>query len=230
MNPGSSPSEGWNGGRHARFEFPESPTITADTLAGSELTINQLKALPKPIRGWRPAASLQLLYEDTQTGLRARQLCERIVDCFDLEADFNVRLFRFDLLEDRLLFEVVLKEAQSAVILLVAAQGSGPLPETVLAWVRRWMACDNDEPRAMVVFLEDASEGSAAAEELLARLEIVAQEFGVAVFPVLGHLPPVVWQAPVDSSPVTGTDKIVRLDDTLYRSRDWVKRFWGINE
>jgi hypothetical protein len=81
-----------------------------------------------------------------------------------------------------------------------------------------------------VVFLESASKGSAQNAELFARLEGVARMFDVDVFPVLGQLPPVVWQAPVDSTSMTATRKIVRLDDARYRTRDWEKRFWGINE
>jgi hypothetical protein len=232
MNPRSSPLEIWNSDRDAQFYFHGSSTITTDVYSASKLTINALKALQKqPLNGSKPATTLQLLYEDTQTGLRARQICERIVDCFDLEADFHVRLFRFDLLEDPLLFEVVLKEAQTAVVLLLAAHGSTHLPETVFAWVRRWMASnDNDEPRAMVVFLESASKGSAQGEELLARLEGVARMFDVDIFPVLGQLPPVVWQAPVDSASMTVPAKLVRLDDARYQPGDWENRFWGINE
>src|SRR5215472_1516575 len=100
MNPRTSALEIWNSGRDARFYFHGSSTITTDVLSASELTIKALKALQKPLIGCKPATTLQLLYEDTQTGLRARQICERVVDCFDLEADFHVRLFRFDLLED----------------------------------------------------------------------------------------------------------------------------------
>jgi hypothetical protein len=163
-------------------------------------------------------------------GLRARQICERIVDCFDLEADFHVRLFRFDLLEDRLLFELALKEAQRAVILLLAAHGSSRPPAVVFAWVRRWLAFHSDQPRALVVFLESAWSGSTQTQELLARLEAVAHLFGVDVFPVLDHLPPVVWQAPIDSVSTTPTGKIVRFGDARDWPGDWEKRFWGIIE
>jgi hypothetical protein len=80
-----------------------------------------------------------LVYEDFSTGLRARQAFEQVVRQLEMEADFNVDLWEFDLLREPALRERAAKEAAKANILFLSAHGQGELPGTVNLWLKQWL-------------------------------------------------------------------------------------------
>jgi len=55
-----------------------------------------------------------LVYEDFSTGLRARQTFEEVASQLELDADFEVNLWRFDLLRESALRERAAIEAAKA--------------------------------------------------------------------------------------------------------------------
>ncbi len=234
MNPDAGPFGHSPGRGNVRFDFRR-PVPEASTLREAPLTLNQLATLSadaahRTWHGEKPQTCLQLLYEDTQTGLVARQVCERIAARFNLDTAVQVRLARFELLSDPLLSEIVLKDAQDAAMLVLSARGSDPLPVSVYKWIERWLASNTLGPRAIVLLLGTDDWGYGGAEQILAQLENAAVPFDVDIFPLINPLPITVWQAPVHSKATFESMEIPQPIEPLNWAKDWENRFWGINE
>ena len=79
-----------------------------------------------------------IVYEDTATGLRA---CRSLNFLFPPSEDFVVRrrLWRWDLLNDRVTYRRSVAEAASCDLVILSAHGTNALPEKVKNWVADWL-------------------------------------------------------------------------------------------
>ena len=177
-----------------------------------------------------PTLRVQLVYEDSQTGLRAKEALESLADHLNLEADFYIGLSRFDLLREHEFRELAAREAEGANILLLSAHGQDALPPGVLSWLEQWLARNAGEPRALVVSLDPGSEGSPAAGQILASLESAAQPAGVYVFPHLGQVTEPDSQTTIEDIRYRAETQTGLLDEALHRFELGSHRDWGINE
>ena len=69
-----------------------------------------------------------VLYEDVESGLRARALMESVEANMDFPAAFQLDLWRFDWLAERSLGNIALSRADRSALVLIAAGSSAPLP------------------------------------------------------------------------------------------------------
>ena len=113
---------------------------------------------------------VQLVYEDAETGLRARHALNSIGLGLKNQADFEVDVWRFDALNDPGLRELACCELAEADILFLAAHGQAELPVHVRHHLEHWFAAQPPEPRALVVSLDGIHKGSANARRMLASL------------------------------------------------------------
>ncbi|SPE52716.1 hypothetical protein SBV1_1580012 [Verrucomicrobia bacterium] len=171
---------------------------------------------------------VQLVYEDAQTGLRARYALDRLADALKLEADFHVELLRFNLLSDPALREAALEQAARADILLVSAHGWGGLPATVSLWLKEWLASDPGRPRALVLSLDVDAGNSAAASRLLESFQAVAASAGVEVFPHFSDALGTDRTLTIESLQHRAEAKTSLLDETMRRIEPY--SHWGLNE
>jgi hypothetical protein len=132
--------------------------------------------------------SVLLVYEDLTTGLRARRAFEAAVQQPELEADFSVDLWRFDLLREPALLRMAANQASKADIVFLSAHGYGVLPAAVDLWLRQWLEQRGGEPSALVVLLDDVSGEDAAANQALRALRARAVAAGAEVFLQAGEL------------------------------------------
>ncbi len=126
--------------------------------------------------------SVLLVYEDLSTGLRARRAFEETARRLASEADFNVDLWKFDLLREPVLLQWATKAAADADIIFLSAHGYGELPHAVDLWLKRWLESRGGGPCALVVLLDQEAGDNAAATQALQGLHARALAGGVEIF------------------------------------------------
>ncbi len=175
-----------------------------------------------------PALKVHLIYEDTETGLRAKQAVDRLGERFNLETDACLNPWRFDRLWEPTLREQALNEAAEADILLVSAHGQDELPPAILAWLEQWLASDHAGPRALVLSFDARARGSTGANQILASLHAAARLAGVDVLPHFGATLTPDWEMTIEDLHYRAEAQTVLLNDALLQVEQHTR--WGINE
>jgi len=173
-------------------------------------------------RALASALKVLLLYEDLTTGLQARQLLEGIASRLDLEADLDLRLWRFDLLREPALLERAVSEAAEADVVVLSAHGSGDLPPAVRLWLGQWLARKGDRPLALAVVLDPDMEREPAPTRLLESLRGLSGTAGVEVF--LHRA-----QGPQPAATSQGLHPLPKSSHSQFED-SWSLREWGIND
>ncbi len=171
-----------------------------------------------------------LVYEDLSTGLRARRAFEATVRQPELETDFNVDLWRFDLFQEPALRRLAANEAAKADIVFLSAHGHGDLAGAVDLWLRQWLERRGAEPCALVVLLDDRAGDDAAANQAMQELEAKAAARGAQVFLQSGE--------GSQARPLSALGSVKRYPESVAISRkERLREFglhsyrdWGINE
>jgi hypothetical protein len=169
-----------------------------------------------------------LIYEDLRTGLRAKDVLECARRRLPRALNFNLAMWRFDVLREVSWRETDPSEASVAVIVVVSAHGPSDLPEVVTDWLQQWLQRKREEPRALIVSLDDTSRDSASVAQVVARLRMGAKAKNVTVFPHFG--------APPRYKSVLAVNEIQSpahaITAMLSDIRRWPERHedWGINE
>jgi hypothetical protein len=167
-----------------------------------------------------------VVYEDLETGLRARQSLERTLQRLEASLDIQIDLWRFDLF-DRPAF---LKHAteQNADIVVFSTHGQAQLPATVDLWLREWFVRQGDEPRALAVLLDDQAMDLPGASKMVEVLSAAARRAGVDVF--LPAAPERQWEPAIHNIHHRANTRTLLLDEVLHRLDRPPSRDWGINE
>ena len=175
-----------------------------------------------------PSLRVQLVYEDAETGLRARQTLEHLVPGLRNSADLELGLWRFDVLNDPGLRELAKSELAEADILFLSAHGRSNLPAYVRSHLTHWLARRSAEPRALVVSLDAADEASVSAHQLLASLRDWGAFAGVEVITHLAQTGAISGKG-VRASSANGAATQSNGFEGLLISVDSYPH-WGINE
>ena len=120
-----------------------------------------------------------VLYEDVESGLRARALMESVEANMDFPAAFQLDLWRFDWLAERSLGNIALSRADRSALVLIAAGSSAPLPPAAENWLDTWVQMEQSHPLALVVLLPKERSGQERSHPLYERLQAAARQKGV---------------------------------------------------
>jgi hypothetical protein len=169
-----------------------------------------------------------LIYEDLSTGLRAKRLLEQAARLLPMAPNFNLAIWRFDVLRQPRWRDTALHEASVAVIGVVSAHGQQDLPKVAKGWLRQWLKRKGDESRALIISLDDTSRTSASAAQTISWLQSEARARDVSVFPHFGDTPRRAGGLALDGAGNSASAKTAVLADI----RRWKEQHsdWGINE
>lgn len=169
-----------------------------------------------------------LIYEDLSTGLRAKRVFEHAARQFPMAPNFNLAIWRFDVLREVRWRKTALHEASVAVIGVVSAHGRQDLPKVTRGWLKQWLKRKGDEARALIVSFDETSRDSAAAAQTISWLQQEAQARDVAVLPHFGDTDRWEGGLAMDGAGNSASAKAAVLADI----RRWTERHsdWGINE
>src|SRR5256885_686123 len=129
-----------------------------------------------------PAFNVVLLYQDLASGLRAIRAFNYVVHQLDMQADFRVNVWNFDLLLELVKRKRVGNEALDADILMLAAHGQRELPGAVHSWLKLWLNLKKDRSAALVVSLDASAKDSEGGNPILRRLRPLVTGAGVELF------------------------------------------------
>ena len=190
--------------------------------------MNSLEGFAKcgDVGGEALSLNVLMVYEDLETGLRARQSLERTLHRLDASVDIQIDLWRFDLF-DRPAF---LKHAteQNADIVVFSTHGQAQLPVTVDLWLREWFMRQGDEPRALAVLLDNQAMDLPGTSRMVEVLSAAARRAGVDVF--LPAAPETEWESAIHNIQHRANTRTLLLDEVLHRPDRPPSRDWGINE
>jgi len=171
-----------------------------------------------------------LLYEDVKAGMRAKQLVDQLVEHVNLVVSFRLDLRRFDLLPTDGVRVADADEALQSDILVLAAHGYDDLPPRVWAWLDSWFGSGPQQPRALVMSLDERARNSAIASQIQFFLQAAANRAGVEVFSHFGQNQYSELDSAIAGIRYRAETTTVLLDETLHRTGAGTYRFWGIND
>ena len=159
-----------------------------------------------------------VLYEDLESGLRARALMESVEANMDFPAEFQLDLWRFDWLAERSLGNIALSRADRSALVVVSAGSSDPLPPAVENWLNTWVQMEQSHPLALVVLLPKVGQGEEKSHPLYERLQAAARQKRVDFFCEFYEEPSAARNISVPASP--------ELEETLvgrasFESDNW---------
>jgi len=123
-----------------------------------------------------------VLYEDLESGLRARALMESVEANMDFPAEFQLDLWRFDWLAERSLGSIALSRADRSALVLISLGSANPLPVAAEKWINTWVQMEQSHPLALVVLLPKEKRGGESYHPMHEHLRAVARQKGVDFF------------------------------------------------
>jgi hypothetical protein len=165
-------------------------------------------------------SSLQvlLLYEDASTALRSKQLIDQIVEHVNMVVSFRLSLCRFDVLDLPVLRQDKVEEVLDSDIVVLAAHGDDDLPLCVRAWLETWLDRNPQQPRAVVMSLDEQTRNSTSANQIQCFLQTSASQAGVEVFAHFGKSNCSELDSAIEGIRYRAETTTALLDETLHRS------------
>lgn len=137
-----------------------------------ELCLNQIVKAAADDLG---VPEVVIVYEDFSTGLRAKQLFDRLFQRVD-SGRYRLNMWKFSVLHLNALRTQAIHDAASAAILCVAAQGQGDLPPSVYDWAHQWSQSSGPHPYALVALLEKPQEADGSETAYVRDLRKMARQ------------------------------------------------------
>jgi hypothetical protein len=191
--------------------------------------INEGEGDPRAVGEGPLRLRVLVIYEDLETGLRARQTLDHTVRQLAAEADAHVNLWRFDLLSEPRLRQRAAEEAAEADIVFCSAHGQRELPAIVNLWLQEWFGNKSGKPCALAVSLDAHAKDTPPATRMMEAIETAARLAGVDVFLHLGEV-----QTEFETAAANIQQRAERrtmvVDELLHEAEPRRFRDWGINE
>lgn len=119
-----------------------------------------------------------LLYEDAETGLRARGSLAAVEHRAAPEFGFQTKLWRRDLLRAAWLREQAALDAAAAEVIIVSLHGQDGVPREVSDWLSRWQELKAERPYALGLLVDDAVAACDGTHPVAAHFRTVAAAAG----------------------------------------------------
>ena len=106
-----------------------------------------------------------MAYESASVAKIAKEKWDYVVHALQSRYDFELRLWKFDILRIRELRNEAINDAAKAQLVFVAAHGAGELPMQVKEWIEQWLALKNRSQAAgrLLAFLFGPSSDNSGA-------------------------------------------------------------------
>ena len=134
------------------------------------------------------APNVVVVYEDADTGIRAKHSLERLCNCHWPEPAAAARFWRSDLLTEHLLHMQAVADARDAHLILLSLRDGAQLPATVSAWLNSWVQHKEDRPYALGLLLDPPSQGNVV-PAAVTDLQRLAATVGADFFHGFGEVP-----------------------------------------
>jgi len=128
----------------------------------------------------RSTFSVVIIYQDRDTGRRAKYFYDKMTHEVDEECDFSLELWNFEMLAIPEMRDSSAQAAAQADFLVLSFRGNAELPAQTRYWIERWSRLSADGNPALVALVEKPKTGRGTAVSTLAYLRSVAAKKGIA--------------------------------------------------
>src|SRR5262249_38672703 len=109
-----------------------------------------------------PLFKILIAYETVSSGLRAREMSERLATRLHSEFEMSSEVWKFELLNHPQLRQQAANEAAVADMIIMAMRRAGELPPHVKHWIESWLPQRRGGAAALVALLDESEDGDEA--------------------------------------------------------------------
>ncbi len=165
------------------------------------------------------ALKVVILFEDLETGARAKSLLDRLKDPMGIDREVELCLWKFDLLRQPGMKRQAARDAVEAPLIVLSSHGRGEWPLEVKDWIAEWRLVELEHPAALVVLLDGPPGLREADHPMLAYLLGIAKDDGVELFYKFCEPPPPVLHSIFQQIRQRAQESSTVLDGILRRSK-----------
>jgi len=192
--------------------------------------MNKLLTKPQPdrFRENKELFSALIAYEDSTTRDRALRICDRLVEKFWKDVEFDYSWWRFDFLRDLDIVDAAAYSAAGADLILVSAHAGRELPLPVQRWIETWLPLRKSGGGVLGAMIGTGQDQYKGLTPIHVYLREAAQRANMDFLPQMTDAP----LGRLDGSIETITNRAEKvtslLDNILHRPTNPLR--WGINE
>jgi hypothetical protein len=190
----------------------------------SLLTNPQLNESPDQGEGF----SAVVAYEDSTTRDRAMQTCDRLVQKFWKDVEFDFSWWRFDFLGDVGIVKAAVNAAVSSDLILVSAHAGRELPGPVQRWIETWLPRRPSGSGVLVAMIGTGEDRLKGLTPIHVYLREVAQRANMDYLPQVIGAPLSALETTIETITNRAEKVTSLLDNILHRPP--TPSHWGINE
>ena len=169
-----------------------------------------------------------VLYEDLATRHRAMQICDRLVQKFWADVEFDFSWWRFDFLHDSALAGDAVRLAARSELILLAAHAGRELPPAIKNWIESWLPIREPGFGVLVAMIGTEEDRLRGLSPIHVYLREAAQRANMDYLPQVIDAPLGKLDASIETIANRAEKVTSLLDDILHRPPTPLR--WGINE
>src|SRR6266702_5644572 len=146
-----------------------------------------------------PALHAVVAYNNFDSGIRAKEILDRLARALGSQLTMNISMWKFDVLELDKLQDLAANDAVEADIIIISTSGAGELSPGVQQWVERWLCRKQPESSAFVSLNEADPDGTAESPAVSEYLQTIANRGNLSFFSQRGNLPVPDFQSTVQA-------------------------------
>jgi len=146
-----------------------------------------------------PAIPAVVTYDNFDSGIRAKEILDRLARALGSQLTMNISMWKFDVLELDKLQDMAANDAAEADIIIISTSGVGELCPGVQQWIERWLSRKQPESSAFVSLNEADPDGTAESPAVGEYLQNVASRGNLSFFSQRGNLPVPDFQSTVQA-------------------------------
>ena len=135
-----------------------------------------------------PRFEVALAYQDLPTGLHARQFLNHVLDHCQLEAEFNLTLWKLEMFHVPEIYDEGVRAAGNAALVLLSLRGDIGLEVSTEKWLKQWVERRSEES-ALAVLIDSDMQRLDSMGQTLFRLQELTRLSQVRLF--VGFVPSV---------------------------------------
>ena len=174
------------------------------------------------------AISALVAYEDPPTRDRALRVCDRLMERFWKDLEFNFSWWRFDFFTDSTMVEAAASAAAHSHLLLVAAHARRELPSAVQRWVEAWLPRRQSRPGVLAAMIGTEHDELRGLTPIHVYLRETARRAHMDYLPDTMDAPLGQWDGSIEPITSRAQKMTSLLDNILHRPK--APDHWGINE
>jgi hypothetical protein len=175
-----------------------------------------------------PTFNVVIVYEDFESGMRARMTWERCLP--DLDHQFTIRssMWKFDVLQLPRLRDIAAHDAAAADMVIISTHGEGELALAVRRWIELWLSQRANNSTALVALHDQNWTDDGKLSPVCAYLRRVAEKGNMDFFFKAGDWRNETFEHGTRTIHRQTTSPVSMLEQTFQDAP--ALRGWGINE